>query len=120
MFSSLREAVLGGRIKLTKEDAVALYRIVNDVLTSAAGVPLCSDESLGIISEALGSPRAAKRYRDSLCSLYQKISRGRRWPPVLFLGVRLRRLLAQSEAVLQRLGYTLMKERGVEYVYMVR
>jgi len=120
LFSSLREAVLGGRIKLTKEDAAVLYRVVNDVLMSVAGVQLCSDESLRIISEALGSPKAAKRYRDSLCGLYQKISRGRRWPPTLFLVYRLRKLLAQSEAVLQRLGYTLMKERGVEYAYMVR
>jgi len=120
LFSSLREAVLGGRIKLTKEDAVVLYRVVNDVLVSVAGVQLCSDESLRIISEALGSPKSAKRYRDSLCGLYQKISSGRRWPPTLFLGFRLRKLLAQSEAVLQRLGYTLMKERGVEYAYMAR
>jgi len=120
LFSSLREAVLGGRIKLTKEDAAVLYKVVNDVLMSAAGVPLCSDESLRIVSEALGSTKAAKRYRDSLCGLYQKISRGRRWPPTLFMGLRLRKLLTQSEAVLQKLGYTLMKERGVEYAYMVR
>lgn len=110
----LRDAILRGRIKLSKQDFVTLFSIVNTVTQTLYGIELCDEKLLSVVPKR----DVAEKYLSRMCRLYKK-ALGRSFLPIVFSWNRTTaRMIRESEEFLSLLGQTISGEKGVEYILM--
>ena len=112
----LRRAVKE-RLRLGKEDVVALYTVMRDVIRSIFGVDVSDPRAPDVISASTGVPRdAVARVIEDVVRHYRKAV-GRSFRPiVLSWNRRARRLIMEAETLLNAMGTGLAREEGVEYL----
>jgi len=116
-FRDLRESIARGKYRLTKHDFINLFEIMDNVFRSVVGVELCSNVALGYISILVGSEKAGK-YIDRMCRGYRKAVRGGIRPFILSWHRYTMSMIRESESILNAMGYTLTREKGIEYVFL--
>ncbi|MEM1607937.1 MAG: hypothetical protein QXG81_01485, partial [Ignisphaera sp.] len=110
----LRDAILRGRIKLSKQDFETLFSIVNTVTQTLYGLELCDERLLSVIPKR----DAAEKYLNRMCKLYKK-ALGRSFLPIVLSWNRTTaKMIRESEEFLSMLGQTIYGEKGVEYILM--
>lgn len=117
VFRDLRESIARGKYRLTKHDFVNLFEIIDNVFRSVVGVELCSNRALEYISSLVGSEKAG-RYVDRMCRGYRKAVRGGIRPFILSWHRYTMSMIRESESILNAMGYTLTREKGVEYIFL--
>ena len=114
----IRSTILAGRYRLTRNDFARLYEIVDSVLRTVEGYGLGDQRAAELVSKLLG-PEKGRRYLESMRKLYEKAVGKRRFLPIVLSWHRTtRKMLMESEELLQALGSSLTAEKGVEYVLM--
>lgn len=112
--AGIRGSVLGGRVKLGRQDFINLYSIVDSILRSVVSVGLGDPRAIEALRGFVG-PRSDRFFND-MNRLYAKAT-GRKFLPLVFSWDRaVRKMIRECEGVLNALGTTLMAEKGVEYV----
>lgn len=113
---SIREAIVRGKIKLTKNDFITLFTIVNNVTKILYGMDLCSDGLINVV------PRVenVNRYVMDMCKLYRKATKGGFTPVVISWNRTTFKMLRRSEEFLKLVGQSISAEKGVEYLFMSR
>lgn len=112
----LRRAVKEG-LRLGKEDVIALYTVVGDVMRSIFGVDIGDPRAPDVIAASTGVPRedVARVIRDIVRHYRKAMGVGFR-PIVLSWNRRAKRLIMEAETLLNAMGTGLAREEGVEYV----
>lgn len=112
----LRRAVSEG-LKLGKEDVIALYTVVSDVVKGIFGMDISDPKTPDVIAASTGVPRdvVAKVIND-IVRHYRKATGASFWPLVLSWNRRARKLIMEAETLLNAMGTGLAREEGVEYL----
>ncbi|MEM3980199.1 MAG: hypothetical protein QXF79_02960 [Ignisphaera sp.] len=110
----LRDSVIRGRISLDKQDFISLFELVDSAVRLTYGVGLCDPDAHKVLQ--LG--RDADRYARDMCRLYAKASGRKRLPIVLSWNRTTKKMIKRSEEFLKTMGYSLAKEKGVEYLLL--
>ncbi len=111
----VRREVIGKKLKLGKEDLVALYELVDSVLKKTIGKGLREPGVIQTLSSISGiDVRRVEKYVRDMNALYVKATRGGIRPLVLSWNRRVRSLIRESDEVLSKLGAALTKGEGVE------
>lgn len=112
----LRRAVKE-RLRLGKEDVVALYIVMRDVVRNIFGVDISDPKAPDVIAASTGVPRdvAAKVIGDIVRHHRKAAGMGFR-PIVLSWNRRARKLIMEAETLLNAMGTGLAREEGVEYL----
>ncbi|WP_440059143.1 hypothetical protein ACSU1N_04980 [Thermogladius sp. 4427co] len=104
----IRDAILSGRLKLSSEDFKKLYEIVDNIMLSTYGRSL-RDPTLERILSAVVESRRARKYLNSMNRLYSRSTGASMWPIVLSWNRTTRKYLRETEEILSRIGYSLLK-----------
>lgn len=115
--ADIRNAIIGGKIKLGKDDFIKLYNMVDAVLKSIMGIGLGDQKAVDILKGVLGDREAIKFVKD-MNKLYLKALGKKRLPIVFSWGRIVEKRLRVCENMLKALGVSLEAEKGVEYVLM--
>lgn len=111
----VRREVVTGKVKLGKEDLMALYDIVNEVLKKTLGKGLEDPEVIHALVATTGlEEEFIRKYVSRLRRLNEKVREGKFLPIVLFWNRTVRKLIEDSDEVLKRLGTALSEEVGIE------
>ena len=102
--------------KLSKEDFIALYNLVDTALKATVGSSI-EDPQLPQVLQALGLDRGfVERFRGYMLRYYRRATGKTLWPPVVFWGRVTRRALEMSESILEPLGASLFKLSRLERI----
>ncbi len=111
----VRREVVAGKLRLGKEDVVALYDIVNEVLKKTLGKGLEDPEVVHALASITGLDEGfLRRYVSRLRRLNEKVREGKFLPIVISWNRTARKLISESDEVLKRLGTALSEEVGIE------
>ncbi|MEM0026469.1 MAG: hypothetical protein QXT53_00850 [Ignisphaera sp.] len=108
----LRDAILRGKIRLSKQDFITLFSIVDTVTQTVYGLELCDERLLNVIPKR----DVAEKYLNRMCRLYKKALGRSFLPLVLSWNKTIARMIRESEEFLSMLGQTISGEKGVEYI----
>ncbi|GEM_PF-6815416 len=112
----LRRAVKE-RLRLGREDVVALYTVMRDVVKSIFGVDISDPRAPDVIAAATGVSRdAVSRVISDIVRHYRKAVGISFRPLVLSWNRRARKLIMKAETLLNAMGTGLAREEGVEYL----
>ncbi len=104
----VRRIVTTGKIRLDKDDLLALYDVVNDVLRRTLGKGLSDPEIAEVLARVSGAdPERVRRYVDEMNRLRSKIVEGGLTPIVISWNRKVRKLLKESDELLRGLGMAL-------------
>ncbi len=110
--TELHDAIARGRYAFTKEDFVNLYSLVDEALRSVLGISLSDPQCVDILAKYIGSERA-RRFVSTMNSYLAK-ARGERFLPLVLSWNRVvKRMLRESEEVLNALGSSIAERRAV-------
>ncbi len=113
----VRRGVISKKLKLGKEDLVALYELVDSVLKKTIGKGLEEPEIVRVLSSITGiDPRKIEKYVHDMNALYNKATRGGLRPLILSWNRKVKSLIRESDEILSKLGAALTKGEGVEKV----
>jgi len=113
----VRKGIIGKKLKLGKEDFVALYELVDSVLKKTIGKGLKEPEIVRVLSSISGiDTRKAEKYVRDMNALYTKATRGGLRPLILSWNRKVKSLIRESDEILSKLGAALTKGEGVEKV----
>lgn len=104
VFAEVRKNVLSGKVKLSKQDFVAICQTLDTMLILYSGYSLWSDNALNILSDLLGDREKVYRELKWISRLYRKAVGKSRLPLVVFWGRSTRRLVNIVNDVGKRIG----------------
>ncbi len=114
--TQIRRALLNKKIKLTKNDFIALYEVMDQVIGKTVGVKMNEIDNVIKIFIANGiDEKVARQYVNDMNRLYIKITKKKIRPIVLSWNRKISKMIKLSEMVLNKFGSTLAGEKGVEY-----
>lgn len=114
--TQIRRSLLGKKIKLTKNDFIALYEVMDQVITKTVGVKMSEHDNMVKVLVANGiDEKVAKRYVNDMNKLYIKITKKKFRPIIFSWNRKISEMIKLSETVLNKFGSTLAGEKGIEY-----
>lgn len=115
--TELRRRVSTGRVRFNKSDFMPLYALVDSTLRKTVGSGLQEGDVVDRIANLTGlDRRSVLRYVSKMNRLRAKVERRKLLPIVLSWNGVVKEMLEESNSILERLGTSLVKARGVEYV----
>jgi len=113
----IRRVVISGKIKLTSSDFEALYTALDTAFRKTVGKSFNDPDFPNILAKLTGlSIRDTEAYVREMVKLKRKIDRKSFFPIVLSWDRKVRKLLESSEVILEKIGTSLMKGKGIEYI----
>jgi len=113
----IRRVVISGKVKLTSSDFEAFYTALDAAFRKTVGRTFSDPDFPNMLAKLTGiSIRDAEAYVREMVKLKRKIDRKSIFPIVLSWNRKVRKLLETSEIILEKIGTSLMKGKGIEYV----
>ncbi len=113
--TQIRRTLLGKKIKLNKNDLIALYEVMDQVLVKTVGMRLSEPNTIKMLVAYGIDEKMAKKYVNDMNRLYTKITKKKFRPIVISWNRKVTEMIKLSEKVLNIFGSTLIGEKGVEY-----
>ncbi len=115
-FGEFRRHLISQGAKVTKEDFITLYNIVNTIIKTLTGSTL-EDPQLPQVLERVGLRRSEiENFRDFMVEYYMRATKQTLWPPIVFWGRVTRKAIVLSERILEPLGASIAKPSRLELV----
>ncbi len=104
----VRRVVTAGKVKLGRDDILALYDMVDNVLRRTLGKGLSDPDVADVLARVIGAdPVRVRRYVEEMNRLRAKVLEGRLTPIVISWNRRAKKLLKESDELLKGLGLAL-------------
>ncbi len=111
----VRRGIVEGKIKLTKEDFLPLYELVDSALRRSFGFGLGDPAAIPRLAQATGLDEDfLRRYVDRMNSLSLKLRKRKFFPIVLSWNRTMKKLINDSNELLSRLGASLYEKKVEE------
>lgn len=104
VFAELKKSILRTKVKLSKQDFIAICQTLDVMLTLYSGYSLWSDNALNILSDLLGDREKAYRELKWIYRLYRKAFGESRLPLIVLWGRATKRLVSIVDEVGKRIG----------------
>lgn len=111
----VRRSIVEGKIKLTKDDFLPLYELVDSVLRRSLGFGLGDPAAIPRLAHATGlSEDFLRKYVDKMNSLSFKLRKKKLFPVVLSWNRTMKKLISDSNELLSKLGASLYEKKVEE------
>jgi hypothetical protein len=115
-FGEFRRHLLSQGAKITKQDFITLYNMVDSVLRTLTGSSL-EDPRLPQVLETLGiNAVEAERFRGFMVKYYRRATKQSLWPPIVLWGRVARKAILLSERILEPLGVSIATPSRLELI----
>ena len=115
-FGEFRRHLLSRGAKITKQDFITLYNMVNSTIKNLTGSSL-EDPQLPQVLEMLGINLVeAVRFKDFMVKYYRRATGRTIWPPVVLWGRVTRKAILLSEKILEPLGVSMTTPSRLELI----
>ncbi len=115
-FGEFRRHLVSMGAKITKQDFITLYNMVNVILKTLTGSTL-DDPQLPQVLEAVGVSRSeAESFRNFMVKYYRRATGKTIWPPIVLWGRVTRKAIMLCERVLEPLGASMIRPSKLELV----
>jgi hypothetical protein len=115
-FGEFRRHLLSQGAKITKQDFITLYNMVNSTIKNLTGSSL-EDPQLPQVLETLGiNLEEAVRFKDFMVKYYRRATGRTIWPPVVLWGRVTRKAILLSEEILEPLGVSMTTPSRLELI----
>jgi hypothetical protein len=115
-FGEFRRHLVSHGAKLTKQDFITLYDMVNTILRSTTGSTL-EDPQLPSVLEAIGVSRGeAEAFRGFMVKYYRRATGKTLWPPLVMWGRITRKAIMMCEKILEPLGASITRPSKLELI----
>jgi hypothetical protein len=113
--TQIRRTLLGKKIKVSKNDFIALYEVMDQVIMKTVGVRISEPDAIRMLITHGIEEKMAKKYVNDMNKLYMKITKRKFRPIVISWNKKITEMIKLSEKVLNTFGSTLIGEKGIEY-----
>jgi hypothetical protein len=113
--TQIRRTLLGKKIKVSKNDFIALYEVMDQVIMKTVGVGISEPDAIRMLITHGIEEKMAKKYVNDMNKLYMKITKRKFRPIVISWNKKITEMIKLSEKVLNTFGSTLIGEKGIEY-----